>query len=302
MSFSDFGSVELSLRANTTKRWHRMDNEKTFSTVKDTYGEEDVEYTFNSLGFRSSELEDDQWLKVLYVGCSVTEGMGLPVKHTWSKFLNDSMAEQVNYTPKLYSIAKSGISIDACLRYLYITVEQKGFKPDLVLMLAPPISRNELFIGREGVEHIYDFNPAFEPEDFSEKERYRATMNRFSVLQRAQEAIRNLLFIKWYLQAKRIPFYFSSWFQNISHDELGRSFNHDMLFSEMAPPEIQERFIKAPMRFETSVNVFPQKIARDGMHFGPNSHLEFANGFWEQLKDKEDVRHRLLCTKKQRFF
>lgn len=53
-----------------------------------------VEYILNSLGFRSDEFTDNHnGEHILFMGCSVTYGTGVPLEQTWSKLLYNKMSE-----------------------------------------------------------------------------------------------------------------------------------------------------------------------------------------------------------------
>ena len=98
-SFDSMSPHEKNLR-NTTHQWSGMDTHETCIRLQQqnttTYTEDDFFYKFNSLGFRSNEFDNTEDIKILYAGCSVTEGTGLPVNHIWASFLNDRISKETN--------------------------------------------------------------------------------------------------------------------------------------------------------------------------------------------------------------
>ena len=111
-----------------------------------TYDWNDIIYEFNSDGFRSDEFDNNEkGLKILYVGCSFTQGVGLPHKHIWSSFLNKMISNKYNIALQQYNIGFGGASLDTICRLLYFLIKVRKFKPDLVLGLMPHYNRVELF-------------------------------------------------------------------------------------------------------------------------------------------------------------
>jgi hypothetical protein len=82
---------------NVTRQWAFVgqDTEEEYyankrnpaNVDKITYEPDEVIYKFNSLGVRSEEFVKED-CEILYGGCSVTSGAGLPVEHIWTSQLN----------------------------------------------------------------------------------------------------------------------------------------------------------------------------------------------------------------------
>lgn len=222
--WSDYNRPDLSGRAGTFSTWNKLDNaERHKEVLKDpgiaTYSEEEVGYQFNSFGFRSEEFENIDGLKILYTGCSVTEGIGLPVEHTWNRHLNQRISAEIGDDVKMFNIGKAGSSIDACIRFTYITIEHKKFRPDLVFFLIPPINRNELVYTVTNSFEWLDFAPSNQTfKNHHERGLFHHYMNMITPLQRFNEAVRNLLFFKSFLDSKGIPFILSTWCSARIHD------------------------------------------------------------------------------------
>jgi hypothetical protein len=91
-------------------------------------------YKFNSHGFRSDEFSHDP--SVMFLGCSHTTGIGMPVEDTWTRIV----AKQLNL--KCFNLGIGASSNDTAFRlgHHYIPL----LKPQLVIWLSTNISRVEL--------------------------------------------------------------------------------------------------------------------------------------------------------------
>jgi hypothetical protein len=99
-------------------------------------------YKFNSHGFRSDEFSDDP--SVMFLGCSHTTGIGMPVEDTWARIV----AKQLNL--KCFNLGIGASSNDTAFRlgHHYIPL----LKPQLVIWLSTDISRVELHTLRGQIE------------------------------------------------------------------------------------------------------------------------------------------------------
>ena len=106
-----------------------------------------ITYKYNNLGFRS----DFDFLPGMhgdiYLGCSFTEGIGLPLECAWPTLLSNYLK-----TPG-FNLGIGGYSIDSCFRHL-VAAYRYGLKFKRVFLLAPPANR---------YEHIINDNDLFKP-------------------------------------------------------------------------------------------------------------------------------------------
>lgn len=63
-----------------------------------SYGLDQIEYRYNSLGYRAPEVEikANPFMMNAAIGCSITEGIGLPVEHTWAHQVQVMMRETLD--------------------------------------------------------------------------------------------------------------------------------------------------------------------------------------------------------------
>ena len=307
-SFECMSPHEKNLR-NTTDRWSGMDDHKTYIRLQQqnttTYTEDDFFYKFNSLGFRSDEFDNTEDIKILYAGCSITEGTGLPVNHIWGSFLNDQISKETNKPIKFFSVARGGTSIDTIIRYAYIAIEHTDFKPDFVYFMLPSVIRRELIFAEHGSVYTENFIPGFPPPDSQPHNRSASAYVHLDALinyrQSYNDCFRNLLFMKYYLMSKNIKWAFSFWNDELRPDQVTSAMGMEEDSDPSLPMELIDHYIEGGLAFDSMIYeygssaehkgafefVFPQSIARDGAHYGPNSHYNFAKNAYQYLSKKD---------------
>jgi len=94
-----------------------------------------VSYTYNSFGFRDEEFDDRPC--GLALGCSHTEGVGIPQSAAWPSVLGKLSGTHV------WNLGVGGSGIDTCFRLLehWLPI----LKPQFVTMCIPPADRVEVF-------------------------------------------------------------------------------------------------------------------------------------------------------------
>jgi hypothetical protein len=93
----DVPIIFVQSKSNKTLKFTQTDSEENFIKNKEIYGKEwyyynkDIEYKYNSWGYRTkefSELNDDY---ILVLGCSFTEGIGLDYDDIWATKLGKKL-------------------------------------------------------------------------------------------------------------------------------------------------------------------------------------------------------------------
>lgn len=92
-----------------------------------------IEYSYNSHGFRCNEFDTRPC--ALALGCSFTEGTGLPLDMTWPSYLSDMIGLHI------WNLGTGGAAVDTVFRILDYYLDK--LKPKLVFVLIPPKSRLE---------------------------------------------------------------------------------------------------------------------------------------------------------------
>jgi len=109
----DVPIIFVQSKSNKTLKFTQTDSEENFIKNKEIYGKEwyyynkDIEYKYNSWGYRTKEfskLNDDY---ILVLGCSFTEGIGLHYDDIWST----KLAKELNMDVFNLSIGGSGSDV-----------------------------------------------------------------------------------------------------------------------------------------------------------------------------------------------
>jgi hypothetical protein len=303
---------------NTT--WFSNDTEEAYRQNKlkskaKTYSPEDFSYTLNSLGFRSAEFDNQTDIKILYAGCSVTHGVGLPLEHTWHGILNNFISKEINKPIKTFNLGIPGGSIDAIVRSIYIMIEHYKFIPDMVSILLPSVLRKEIIIETSmnvvNLNYIPDIgrNPDKAVAEVTELQN-----KLISYRQQYNDCFRNLLFLKYFLESKNIPFVFSCWDDGLSSRQilLALAITNSKTESTNMPKELMKYYIPGCFVWDSYYNVkdavhsghrgtfdivYPYEIARDHGHFGPNTHYNFSKNLYKYLLDKSFFNYLLIKWK-----
>ena len=276
-------------KANQTHQWVSAIEERNYwanigKSKHVTYTDHEFGYSFNSLGFRSDEFENDETFKILYCGCSFTEGVGLPKEHTWPWLLNQQIQERFGIKMRYYNMGVGGFSSDAIQRHLTLLLECEKFKPDLVIILFPSYTRRELFFSESDDTTVDTYIPMFIPDHktFEEKafvKNYEKTINSRN---NAYWLVQNMIACYHLCKANGIHVRMTTW---ETFDDLGVPEQDKFkAFTEILPDFVKGVFI--PIQF-TQVSLaykkFPQTIARDFLHPSPNMGSFFAEQVFEHL-------------------
>ena len=101
-------------------------------------------YTYNELGFRSESITKDGF-KVMSIGCSMTEGVGVNDGETWSSIFSKMIPNGVDL-----NFGCGGRSNDYIVRCLMTYYER--VKPDLVLIMYTFLNRREIYTENGQIE------------------------------------------------------------------------------------------------------------------------------------------------------
>lgn len=136
---------------NSVQNWSGSDQrelfEKNLSTVETArqlrylgWDTAEITYCYNSHGFRSSEFKHGPC--GIALGCSFTEGVGLPVDTTWPYLLSARLGIPV------WNLGVGGASIDTVFRIFEYYVQM--LSPKFVCVLMPPPMRFEFHDNNNG--------------------------------------------------------------------------------------------------------------------------------------------------------
>ena len=161
-------------------------------------------YTFNELGFRGDSPKK-KGLRVMSVGCSHTEGIGVHNHQTWSHHLSKLLPNGVDL-----NLGISGRSNDYIARTIMTFTEQ--MKPGLVLVMYTYPHRREFY--RETGE-VEPYHPSPWGYFDEEKEGRMIWANKIASSNDEEDFInwyKNHQLITYYLKSKEIPFIWNGTF------------------------------------------------------------------------------------------
>lgn len=154
------------------------------------------EYTYNELGFRGDSIKKDGF-KVMSIGCSNTEGVGVNNRDTWPSQFTNQIPNGVNMN--FGTGGRSNDFISRCLLTYYDII-----KPDLVLIMYTSPLRREIYTKDGGIE---PFMPTSSWGYLKETNEGIKTQEHLTHLQNDNEDLnnwyRNHLLIKYFLESKK---------------------------------------------------------------------------------------------------
>ena len=124
---------------NKIRYWRYSDTKEALANSdafkKEYWTGKTLEYRYNNYGFRT---DDDFNLKdegIITLGCSFTEGVGLPIEYTWGYKLSKYLGL------KFWNLGQGAMGVHTCFRLLLGIASHVKFKK--VFLLSPPLYRKE---------------------------------------------------------------------------------------------------------------------------------------------------------------
>ena len=153
-------------------------------------------YSYNELGFRGDSIKKEGF-KVMSIGCSNTEGVGVNDTDTWPHQFTNLILNGVNM-----NFGTGGRSNDFIVRCLLTYYDL--IKPDLVLIMYTNPQRREIYTKDEGVE---PFMPTTAWGYMEETDGGKLIQNNLLQIQNDNEDTinwyKNHLIIKYFLESKK---------------------------------------------------------------------------------------------------
>jgi hypothetical protein len=209
-------------------------------------------YTYNSLGFRGDE-PNKTGFKIMSIGCSITEGVGVNDDETWSAQFCKLIPNAVDMN---FGIgARSNDFICRCLMSYYDLI-----KPDLVLIMYTGTSRKEIYTKDSRVEPYMPMGAWGYMQDTVDGKKIQKYLTE---LQNDNEDLinwyKNHQLIKYFLESKGCNWLWNGWF---------------------GIPKQYEEF----NRFDGGYAKY-RDIGSDGIHPGPIHNYEYTIKLFEYIKN-----------------
>jgi hypothetical protein len=143
--------------AGKTVTWCPSDSEERFDAhmadpkkraLLEKYGwtRDNVSYTFNKDGFRSEEFTGGVNDSVVFLGCSLTAGIGVDLESSWAYKVASSLGL------RRYNLGVGASSSDTCFRLAYHWIPK--LRPKYVVMLTPMATRMEVVLDKDIINII----------------------------------------------------------------------------------------------------------------------------------------------------
>jgi hypothetical protein len=230
-----------------------------------------VNYTYNSLGFRGNwELDNNNDVKIGFFGCSFTYGIGVAEQDLFSTIIANNLSVKLGKPCRVYNCGIPGGSAGKATRYYALL--SKLIKFDYVIFLMPHTGRMEYPAKSNDQAFSWNIIPNW-PDINVQGEKLR------SIFYKAiddtflnSDYMRNIQHCESIAKSHNSKIYFTSW------DQISYEYIYNYYIT-------QDSSKLLPWFQSLEYNISPRKLlARDGLHPGPRSHLEFSKRALEYIK------------------
>ena len=247
---------------NTTVNWYGSDHKQNYLNYQpNPYTADEISYTFNAQGFRCDEFTSAD-KNILFLGCSITEGVGLPGEQVWARLLWHQIQTATGLHIPYYNLGLQGCGFDSATRA--VCVHEQMLKPDIIFALLPP---------------------------------YRKEWRRYNISTgwRNITADNSSVFEKnpWLLEQCNIAYEYEKNFHIL--DLIGQKHQTLILWDTWDTdfPDIDEHYGACTGLYHSLGAVSKQK-ARDGKHPGAAWHKAYSDAVWK--KYQTDIIKKLVGT------
>ena len=260
----------------TTLKWLPRDLEEHYTPLNSglpNYSKDEITYELNSDDYRSDEFDKKTELPILFMGCSLTEGIGLPLNEVWTYHLHSKIAETTGKVIPFWSLAKGGTGIDYAARCFY----KYGplLKPKYVFYLLSSTHRREYEYCLDTAEYRM-----WLPSDTPDNSFSMFADPKFS----AYQAYRSLMILNSVASSTGTTIFIFNPFPETSPKGIFEQFSN----IEYIPKFVQSAL---PLPAQPSYGL-PDRLksrpwlARDNMHPGARWQYQIYNIMWNYVKDK----------------
>jgi hypothetical protein len=240
-------------------RWMSNDSEESFrKRGEKRFSVESVGYSFNSLGYRSPEFDREPGRAgVLCVGDSNTLGIGTPWEALWTSLVVDFLEEFWGQAVLQSNLAWQGTGSDYVAMMIHQSIDV--IKPDAVFVLWSFVGRMTWFPNARSPVH---FLPEWVPDAFTKD--HAAYLRLSTNAHGFFNFVRNFHFVNDCLWKRGIPF----------------------LWGNIEPFSLE--LLRAFVPLDGYVGDWRfLDFARDGLHAGVESHLQFADLMKSKIRQKK---------------
>jgi hypothetical protein len=248
-------------RRNCYLTWCPSDNPEAYKEEgqfgPNPYTPKSFGYQFNSHGFRCDEFDLPSPIPILFLGCSFTEGTGVPKEAVWAYQILEKIKAKTGKDIPYWNLAVGAAGIDTQASFL--TDLGDIIKPRHIIFMRPPWTRRQIV---KPSNEIIDWMPGHQGFDKFEP----FLINEENALFQAD---RSLCILNLLAEKYNAYIHYTSWSHRVEDSEI-------------------EPYIQKYRRFRKINFKFPNKVdnGRDDQHPGPLTHKMCAEQMWEQ-----DLKH-----------
>jgi hypothetical protein len=246
------------LRGSSVDYWFGRDGPQQYRERNGhpLYGETDITYRSNKLGYRCGEFDETASIRMLSIGCSWAYGVGVPQEIIFHERFAARLRQELKTTVVNWNLGLSGISNDSMARMLHLCVPK--LDPDIVLVLFTYAARRE-YVAAHGRRLDYFPNyPQINDLVLDELAMHFKALS--STFDDQLNLFRNYMSIKCLLKDR--PWYFS---MTVPQEM-------DLLSGHLDPAH------------QVAAHQVIDK-GRDHVHPGPETHQSICDLYWEKFTE-----------------
>jgi len=253
------GMPRTQLAPNREDLWFGVDNLVAYRQRGGhaLYGETDITYRLNSLGYRAPEFSVQADMRMISIGCSWTFGIGVPEDAVFHELFAARLRAQVNRTVVNWNLGLSATGADYIARVLHLAVPL--LDPDIVLILFSGLGRRECMAANN---RYITYVPNSVPWDGKTDSVLREVSHHFSSLSSSQDD--QLHFFRHYKSIERLLADRCWLFAFLNADEV----------TSVDPHLNRSKYVHWGRVVDK---------ARDNMHPGPRTHEAIFRSYWERF-------------------
>lgn len=247
---------------NQTLNWSGSDTYKTYQKYQpNPYTKDDITYKFNNYGFRCDDFIPSDH-RLVFLGCSVTEGIGLPLEETFSYQIYNYVKKEIKKDFPYWNLGLGGCGLDSIIR-CYNNFSTM-LRPQVVIALFPSY-RLEYF--SEISDKWYAVLPNNDEEKIFLKNPF--LLNSEIITYSIEK---NLVMLDLLLERYSSMLIWDKW------DDEG--------FKKVNVSNLRNLQNYVDAWYPAIKNTLNDVKARDGKHHGKNTHKEFAKIILDQYGDE----------------
>jgi len=250
--------------SNHTTRWHYTDNFSNYTPKGNIYAAKSFDYEFNSHGYRCPDF-DRQNFNILSIGSSQVLGLSVPYEETTVYKLCSLVADYKKTAVSNWNLGKAGVTNDYVCRVLLESLNI--LKPNLILIHLTSIYKTEIISDI----HSGDIRQAIDIRNIPKFSNYQ-----YSLAKKAFNL--ETLISKLYINLLTIR-------NALIHHNWALTFPPDY-FALIGEDEVRRMKKFLPTTLE-NLDTYKTDLGRDLLHPGPQSHTDYANYMFHELKYRQ---------------